>query len=86
MGVRVEHPQSIIDSIQYHCSVRHENLPAASYNLVKQVQDKGVYSFCMCPGGIICPAATADDIVVVNGWSPSKRDSPYANSGIVVAI
>ncbi len=86
MGVRVEHPQGIIDSIQYHCTVRHENLPAASYNLVKQVQNKGVYSFCMCPGGIICPAATADDIVVVNGWSPSKRDSPFANSGIVVAI
>lgn len=86
LGVRVEHPQNIIDSIQYHCKTRHENLPAASYNLVKQVQDKGVYSFCMCPGGIICPAATADDLVVVNGWSPSKRNSPYANSGIVVEI
>ncbi len=86
VGVRVEHPQEMIDSIQYHCKTRHENLPAASYNLVKQVENKGVYSFCMCPGGIICPAATTEDIVVVNGWSPSKRDSPFANSGIVVQI
>lgn len=87
LGVRIEHPQSIIDSVQYHCSgERHENLPAASYSLVQQVENKGVYSFCMCPGGIICPASTDNEIVVVNGWSPSKRDSPFANSGMVVEI
>ena len=87
LGVRVEHPQSLIDQIQYHCrDERHPNLPAASYSLVRQVGDKGVYSFCMCPGGIICPAATENDEVVVNGWSPSKRNSPFANSGIVVEV
>lgn len=87
MGVRVEHPQHIIDSIQYHCSgERHELLPAASYGLVEQVKDRGVYSFCMCPGGFIVPAATANGEVVVNGMSPSKRNNLYANSGIVVEI
>lgn len=87
MGVRVEHPQHIIDSIQYHCSGnRHELLPAASYSLVQQVNQRGVYSFCMCPGGFIVPAATANGEVVVNGMSPSKRNNLYANSGIVVAI
>lgn len=87
MGVRVEHPQHIIDAIQYHCSgERHELLPAASYSLVNQVNDRGVYSFCMCPGGFIVPAATADGEVVVNGMSPSKRNNLYANSGIVVEI
>ncbi|KAA5826396.1 FAD-binding protein [Algibacter amylolyticus] len=87
MGVRVEHPQHIIDSIQYHCSGdRHELLPAASYGLVEQVKDRGVYSFCMCPGGFIVPAATANGEVVVNGMSPSKRNNLYANSGIVVEI
>lgn len=87
LGVRVEHPQNLIDRIQYHCpTTRHEALPAASYGLVRQVGDRGVYSFCMCPGGIICPASTAEDLVVVNGWSPSKRDSPFANSGIVVEV
>ena len=87
MGVRVEHPQSIIDSIQYHCSgPRHELLPAASYGLVQQVNERGVYSFCMCPGGFIVPAATANGEVVVNGMSPSKRNNLYANSGIVVEI
>ena len=87
MGVRVEHPQHIIDSIQYHCSgERHELLPAASYGLVEQVKDRGVYSFCMCPGGFIVPAATANGEVVVNGMSPSKRNNRYANSGIVVEI
>ncbi|MEL6850144.1 MAG: FAD-dependent protein, partial [Bacteroidota bacterium] len=65
---------------------RPENLPAASYSLVTQVESKGVYSFCMCPGGIICPAATAEGEVVVNGWSPSKRNSAYANSGMVVEV
>lgn len=87
MGVRIEHPQHIIDSIQYHCSdERHELLPAASYGLVQQVNERGVYSFCMCPGGFIVPAATANGEVVVNGMSPSKRNNLYANSGIVVEI
>ena len=87
MGVRVEHPQHIIDSIQYHCSgPRSELLPAASYGLVQQVNNRGVYSFCMCPGGFIVPAATANGEVVVNGMSPSKRNNLYANSGIVVEI
>lgn len=87
MGVRVEHPQHIIDSIQYHCpGTRDELLPAAAYSLVQQVKNRGVYSFCMCPGGFIVPAATAPGEVVVNGMSPSKRNSVYANSGIVVEI
>jgi uncharacterized protein len=86
LGVRVEHPQSIIDSIQYHCSSRDELLPPASYSLVQQVNDRGVFSFCMCPGGIIAPAATSEGELVVNGWSPSKRNNPFANSGIVTAV
>ncbi len=87
MGVRVEHPQQIIDSIQYHCKGdRNEMLPAASYSLVQQVKNRGVYSFCMCPGGFIVPAATAPGEVVVNGMSPSKRNNLFANSGIVVEI
>jgi hypothetical protein len=87
MGVRVEHPQHIIDSIQYHCSgKRDELLPAAAYSLVQQVNERGVYSFCMCPGGFIVPAATANGEVVVNGMSPSKRNNEFANSGIVVEI
>ena len=86
LGVRVEHPQASIDQTQYHCEKRSEWLPPAAYSWVQQVQDKGVFSFCMCPGGIIAPAATAPGEVVVNGWSPSKRNNPYANSGIVVAV
>jgi uncharacterized FAD-dependent dehydrogenase len=87
MGVRVEHPQHIIDSIQYHCEgKRDELLPAAAYSLVQQVKKRGVYSFCMCPGGFIVPAATAQGELVVNGMSPSKRNNLYANSGIVVEI
>lgn len=104
LGVRIEHPQSVIDSIQYHlnpapspskiargaggsgASLRDEHLPPASYSLVEQVNGKGVFSFCMCPGGIIAPAATAEGEIVVNGWSPSKRNNPYANSGIVVSV
>ena len=87
MGVRVEHPQQIIDSIQYHCKdERNELLPAAAYSLVHQVRERGVYSFCMCPGGFIVPAATANGEVVVNGMSPSKRNNEFANSGIVVEI
>lgn len=85
LGVRIEHPQSIIDSIQYHCTNRGEFLPPASYSLVEQVDNKGVFSFCMCPGGIIAPAATNAEELVVNGWSPSKRNNPYANSGMVVS-
>lgn len=87
MGVRVEHPQHIIDSIQYHCpGKRNAILPAAAYSLVHQVKGRGVYSFCMCPGGFIVPAATAPGEVVVNGMSPSKRNNLFANSGIVVEI
>jgi uncharacterized FAD-dependent dehydrogenase len=86
LGVRVEHPQALIDSSQYHCDVRGEFLPPASYNLVQQVDGNGVFSFCMCPGGIIAPAATSPGELVVNGWSPSKRNNPYANSGIVVTV
>ncbi|MDA9555281.1 NAD(P)/FAD-dependent oxidoreductase [Pelobium sp.] len=86
LGVRIEHPQYIIDQAQYHCSVRHPNLPPSYYSLVEQVQDRGVFSFCMCPGGIIAPCATNEDEIVVNGWSPSKRNNPYANSGTVVQV
>ncbi|MCT4663886.1 MAG: FAD-binding protein [Flavobacteriales bacterium] len=86
LGVRVEHPQTIIDSIQYHCDIRSSYLPAAAYSLVQQVRGEGVYSFCMCPGGHIVPAATANGEVVVNGMSASTRSSRYANSGIVVSI
>lgn len=96
LGVRVEHPQSLIDSLQYHIAVplhsypavniRPPYLPPAAYSLVSQVEGNGVFSFCMCPGGIIAPAATNEGELVVNGWSPSKRNNPYANSGIVVTV
>ena len=86
LGVRVEHPQSLIDKIQYHCDIKDELLPPAAYSLVQQVNDRGVFSFCMCPGGIIAPAATAPGELVVNGWSPSKRNNPFANSGMVVQV
>ncbi len=86
MGVRAEHPQELIDMIQYHGNKRGDYLPAASYNIVKQVDGRGVYSFCMCPGGFIVPSATSQEEVVVNGMSPSERNSPFANSGIVVEI
>ena len=86
LGVRIEHPQSLIDKAQYKCEIRDELLPPASYSLVAQESGRGVFSFCMCPGGIIAPAATAPGEVVVNGWSPSKRNNPYANSGTVVAV
>jgi len=86
LGVRAEHPQAIIDGIQYHCSTRDNFLPPASYSLVHQVNNKGVFSFCMCPGGIIAPASTNPGELVVNGWSPSKRNNPFANSGIVVEV
>lgn len=86
MGVRVEHPQELIDRIQYHGRSGGKYLPAASYNIVRQVEGRGVYSFCMCPGGFIVPSATSGEEVVVNGMSPSRRNSPFANSGIVVEI
>ncbi|WP_242928118.1 NAD(P)/FAD-dependent oxidoreductase [Pontibacter vulgaris] len=90
MGVRVEHQQQLIDSIQYKCDDRGLYLPASSYALVQQTyyknKQRGIFSFCMCPGGFIVPSATAPGEVVVNGMSPSRRDSKFANSGIVVAI
>ena len=86
LGVRIEHAQELIDKIQYHGRVNDSFLPPASYSLVTQVEGKGVYSFCMCPGGIIAPCATAEGEVVTNGWSPSKRNNPYSNSGIVVSV
>ena len=86
IGVRVEHQQQLIDHIQYHSDDDNPYLPPASYALVKQVDGLGVYSFCMCPGGIIAPCATDQEEVVTNGWSPSKRNNPYANSGIVVSV
>ncbi len=86
LGVRIEHPQELIDSIQYHCPIRDPFLPPASYGVVEQVNGRGVFSFCMCPGGIIAPASTNHAELVVNGWSPSKRNNPYANSGMVVQV
>ncbi|MBP9837077.1 MAG: FAD-dependent oxidoreductase [Proteobacteria bacterium] len=86
LGVRVEHPQEIINKIQYRSNYQNKQLPNASYSLVTQCENHGVFSFCMCPGGIICPAATSDKEIVVNGWSPSKRNSYFANSGIVTEI
>jgi hypothetical protein len=86
LGVRIEHPQALIDTMQYHCAFRDEHLPPSSYSLVEQVNGRGVFSFCMCPGGIIAPAATNPNEIVVNGWSPSKRNNPFANSGMVVTV
>ena len=86
MGVRIEHPQRLIDSIQYHSAERDEYLPAASYSLVNQIEGRGVYSFCMCPGGFIVPAMTDAAQSVVNGMSPSGRNSQWANSGLVTEV
>ena len=86
LGVRVEHSQDLIDQIQYKCNSRGEYLPPAPYSISKQINGRGVYSFCMCPGGIIAPCATSQNEVVTNGWSPSKRDYPSSNSGIVVEL
>jgi hypothetical protein len=86
LGVRAEHPQNLIDQIQYSCAQRGEYLPPAPYSIVKQVNGRGMYSFCMCPGGVIAPCATSPGEVVTNGWSPSKRDQATANSGIVVEL
>jgi uncharacterized protein len=89
VGVRIEHPQPLIDSLQYHMPRDQERpllLPAASYRLATKIDDRGVHSFCMCPGGFIVPAATENDEVVVNGMSLARRDSPFANSGMVVTV
>uniref|UniRef100_UPI004049CDFA NAD(P)/FAD-dependent oxidoreductase n=1 Tax=Cephaloticoccus sp. TaxID=1985742 RepID=UPI004049CDFA len=89
VGVRIEHSQAYIDSRQYHSLIgqkRHDLLPAASYRLATKINDRGVHSFCMCPGGFIVPAATENDEIVVNGMSLSRRDSPFANSGLVVTV
>jgi uncharacterized FAD-dependent dehydrogenase len=87
LGVRIEHPQALINNIQYSpLQTGFQDLPPASYSLVEQVDNRGVFSFCMCPGGIIAPAATNNGELVVNGWSPSKRNNPYANSGLVVQV
>jgi len=86
LGLRIEHPQSYIDQTQYHQPEREENLPASSYSVVTQVEGKGVFSFCMCPGGLVVPAATAPGEIVVNGMSLNRRDSAFANSGFVTSI
>ncbi len=86
IGVRIEHPQNLIDKIQYGYAKRPDTLPAANYRLSCQVEERGVFSFCMCPGGLIVPAATAPGEIVLNGMSMSRRDSPFANAGIVVAV
>jgi len=86
LGVRVEHSQQLIDQIQYKTLQRSEYLPPSPYSIVKQVKGRGMYSFCMCPGGVIAPCATSPGEVVTNGWSPSKRNQPTSNSGIVVEL
>lgn len=86
LGVRIEHQQRLIDQIQYSCDDRGPLLPPAPYSIVKQINGRGMYSFCMCPGGVIAPCATAPGEVVTNGWSPSKRDQATSNSGIVVEL
>ena len=86
VGVRVEHPQALIDSIQYNCDIRSEYLPPSPYSIAKQVRGRGVYSFCMCPGGVIAPCATSPGEIVTNGWSSSRRARATANSGIVVEL
>ena len=86
LGVRIEHPQELINECQYKSNAKNHILPPAAYSLVQQINGRGVFSFCMCPGGIIAPAATSANELVVNGWSPSKRNNPYANSGMVVQV
>ena len=86
IGVRVEHEQQLIDRIQYSCEERGPYLPPAAYNIVRQVGGRGVYSFCMCPGGVIAPCATSPGEIVTNGWSSSRRARSTANSGIVVEL
>jgi uncharacterized FAD-dependent dehydrogenase len=86
MGVRIEHPQTLINEIQYKSKFKPENLPPAIYNLSCNVEERGIYSFCMCPGGLIVPTATSPGEIVVNGMSLARRDSPFANSGLVVEV
>ncbi|MCS6980710.1 MAG: FAD-dependent monooxygenase [Flavobacteriales bacterium] len=86
VGVRIEHPQSLVDRWQYRCEVRPGFLPPAYYNLAFEVGQRGVYSFCMCPGGIIAPCATQPGEIVTNGWSPSRRNNPLANAGFVAEV
>jgi uncharacterized FAD-dependent dehydrogenase len=86
MGIRLEHAQGLIDQMQYHQGTRSRHLPAASYKMVTQVDGRGVFSFCMCPGGLIVPAATAPGEIIVNGMSLSGRDSAFANAGMVVSV
>jgi hypothetical protein len=86
LGVRIEHPQPLINAIQYGSAAGHPLLPSAAYRLAETVEGRGVFSFCMCPGGWVVPASTAPGELVVNGMSLSRRDSPYANSGLVVGI
>ena len=86
MGVRIEHPQNLINEIQYHSKNYSSNLPAAAYTLTCQTSERAVFSFCMCPGGIIVPTATCPGEQVVNGMSVSRRNSPFANSGFVVSV
>ena len=83
VGVRVEHPRTVIDKIQYHGKERTENLPAAEYRLTTQVDERGVYSFCMCPGGLVVPSSSSPEEIVVNGMSPSSRNSKWSNAAIV---
>jgi hypothetical protein len=86
LGVRIEHSQNFVDHVQYKQPIRDANLPPASYSVVSQINGLGVFSFCMCPGGLVVPAATAPGEIVVNGMSLSRRDSPFANSGFVTSI
>lgn len=86
LGLRIEHAQALVNKIQYHSSQPDPFLPPAYYQLIEQVDGRGVFSFCMCPGGIIAPCATDAGEMVVNGWSPSKRNNPFANSGMVVQV
>jgi uncharacterized FAD-dependent dehydrogenase len=86
LGVRIEHPQPLINRIQYGSAADHPQLPNAAYRIAETVEGRGVFSFCMCPGGWVVPASTTPGELVVNGMSLSRRDSPYANSGLVVGI
>ncbi|MFZ9940434.1 MAG: NAD(P)/FAD-dependent oxidoreductase [Bacteroidia bacterium] len=86
LGVRMEHPQELVNQIQYRRTEHRDQLPPANYKLVEQSDGRGVFSFCMCPGGIIAPCATNNEEIVTNGWSPSKRNNPFANSGWVTEV
>ncbi|MEO8917826.1 MAG: FAD-dependent protein [Polyangiaceae bacterium] len=86
LGVRIEHPQALINQIQYGSAANHPQLPNAAYRIAETIDGRGVFSFCMCPGGWVVPASTAPGELVVNGMSLARRDSPYANSGLVIGI